>query len=120
VTPKLTSNAPATTVPATFAGAEMSRTSSIRPTRNITEAATSTPSGSELRANNGSNPSSNRDTANATTKPMNSAMPPTSGNGTVCTVRSLGSYTQPMRVANHLTSGVATNVTTAATAPMSR
>ena len=56
-TPKSTSTQPASTVPTTFAGAEMSRTSSISPTRNITAAAISTPRGSELRAKIESKPS---------------------------------------------------------------
>ena len=91
VTPKYTRITAATTVPATLAGAEMSRMSSIRPTANITAAAYNTPRGSKLRANSWSNVSSSRDSPNAPRKPRNSAMPPTSGIGRVCTVRSFGS-----------------------------
>lgn len=107
-------------VPITFAGAEISRTSSMKPTTKMTVAANSTPRGSVNCANNGSNVSINRAAPNAATKPMNIAMPPTSGVATVCTRRSSGSTTHPIRRATRPTMGVVTNVTTAAMAPITR
>ncbi len=119
-TPNQTSARPASTVPVTLAGAEISLMSSMNPTAKITSAASSTPNGSELLSKTTSNDPISQAVASAATNPTNIANPPTSGSGVWWTVRSLGRYTQPCRFANRMTIGVATNVTTAATAPISR
>jgi hypothetical protein len=94
--------------------------SSHSPAATITVIASTTPCGSELRANSGSKRSSNRATVRATRNPPYIASPPNAGIGAVCTVRSLGWYSHPIRRANQLTSGVRRNVVTPATAPMKR
>ena len=107
-------------MPVTLAGAEISLMSSMNPTAKITSAASTTPSGSELLSNTTSNEPTSQAVPSAATNPTNIASPPTSGSGVWWTVRSLGRYTQPCRLANQMTTGVATNVTTAATAPINR
>ena len=112
---------PASTTPVTLPGGAMSRTSSSRPVTNTISAATTTPMGSEL---------SLKITSNRSEHPGRARTPRGSrrasrcrrraGSVEVCTERSLGSTTQPTRRAATLTSGVTTNVTTAATAPISR
>ena len=91
LTPNQTRASPAMTVPVTLAGAESPLMSSHSPTTTMIAAASSTPCGSELRANSASKRSRRRATTSATTKPMNIARPPMAGIGDVCTVRSLGS-----------------------------
>src|SRR6056297_1203719 len=83
-------------------------------------AATSTPIGSELPENSTSNASTDQAVSIAATKPRYIANPPMSGSGLWCTVRSFGRYTQPRRRASIPTNGVVADVTTAATAPISR
>ncbi len=80
-TPNQTRASPATTVPVTFAGAEISLMSSMNPTAKMTAAAISTPSGSELLANTTSNDPMSHAVVSAATNPANIARPPTSGSG---------------------------------------
>src|SRR6478672_4155213 len=114
-------------MPVTFAGAEMPSAgptrvvdflrSSARPTANITTAPSTTPSGSELLTNRGSNRPMFHATAIAARNPRNMATPPTAAVGWVWTRRSSGCTTQPSRSAHSRTSGVAISVTPAATPP---
>src|SRR4051794_19273497 len=94
--------------------------SSHSPTATMTVIATTTPCGSELRANSGSNVSINRATVRATRNPPYIASPPNAGIGLVWTVRSLGSYSQPRQRARRPTTGGRRNVVTPATRPMMR
>src|SRR5207244_4538551 len=107
---------PASIITATVAGAETSRTSSIKPTAKITVAPRTTARGSDEPRNTLSNPESCDETAMATTKATNIAAPPSVGVGTVCTRRSSGPTTAPTRMAIRRTRGVVMKVTAAATA----
>ena len=104
----------------TLAGADIPLMSSHSPAATMTVIASTTPCGSELRANSGSKRSISRATVRATRNPPYIASPPNAGIGWVCTVRSLGWYSHPIRRANQPTSGVRRNVVTPATAPMKR
>ncbi len=79
------------TVPVTLAGADIPLMSSQRPKATMIVMATTTPCGSELRANRESKRSISRATVSATRKPTYIARPPNAGIGAVWTVRSLGS-----------------------------
>ncbi len=107
-------------MPVTLAGADSPLTSSNRPTAMMIVAASTTPAGSELRANSGSKRSSSRAVSEGGEEADVHRHPPIAGIGSVCTVRSLGSYSHPRHRANQLTNGVTMNVVTPATAPMRR
>ena len=77
-------------MPATLAGAETSRRSSIRPVSQITVAAAITPRTFPGASNTGPNSGNRQATARATSRPMNKAVPPRIGVGFACTVRSPG------------------------------
>jgi hypothetical protein len=116
VTPSSERTPPASTIPATFAGADTSRTSSSMPTAKITAAPSTTASGSDDPWKTLSNPESCDATPMATRKAMNMAAPPSVGVGTVWTRRSSGPTTAPTRIAIRRTRGVVMKVTVAATA----
>ena len=66
----------ASTWPATLAGADMSRRSSMSPTTKMAAAASTRPSGSEDPANSGWRAGTEAATVMATRKPTNMAAPP--------------------------------------------
>ena len=81
---------PARTIPATLAGAETSRRSSIRPVSQITVAAAITPRTFPGASNTAPKSGNRQAAASATSRPMNKAVPPSIGVGFACTVRSPG------------------------------
>ncbi len=76
MTPNSESTLPLSTCPAIFAGGDTSRKSSITKTTNITAAARSSPTASELSTNISWNCVIRDATAIATRKPTNIAAPP--------------------------------------------
>ena len=95
LTPKRTRTVPASTMPATRAGADTSRRSSVNPTAKMTVAARSTPSGSLDPSNTAANESICQATAIEATRARNMAMPPMVAVGTEWTRRSSGATTAP-------------------------
>ena len=120
VTPAHTNTMPTPAVPATFAGAEISRMSSMNPIAQIAIAAIATPSISELPSNSGPNLSICHAKSNAVIMPTSSATPPMSGVGVVCTLRGSGWAIQFFRRAKLMTNGVTAKVTMAAHAATMR
>ena len=108
---------PASTMPATLAGAETGRTSSITPTTQITTAAETTPSISVGAANTSEKSPTIHAARMPASSPPNIAVPPRDGVGAVWTFRSSGATTSPEPMANRRTIGVAAAVAKAATAP---
>ena len=111
---------PASTIPAIFAGGEISRRSSMSPTPKITAAAATTPTTSVRAASTWPKSSISAAASTAATIPAIIAAPPAVGVGASCTWRSSGATTAPTRMARRRTSGTSANVTAAATTPTIR
>ena len=80
----------ARTWPATLAGADMSRKSSIRPTTKIAAAPSRRPSGSDDPRKSGARAGTEAATAQVTSIPRNMATPPDWGVTRWCTLRASG------------------------------
>ena len=111
---------PASTMPATLAGGETGRMSSITPTTQITTAAETTPSISVGAANTSEKSPTIHAVKTPASNPPSIDGPPRDGVGAVWTLRSSGATTSPEPTANRRTTGVAAAVTKAATAPTIR
>src|SRR6266851_418082 len=116
LTPRKYRTDPASTVPASLAGGDTSRTSSMRPTRKTTPPARTTPRGSEDPWKTGAKAGSWEATPMAARKARNMAAPPAVGVGFSCTRRSSGRTTAPNRTAARRTAKVSSQVPTAAVA----
>ena len=86
----------ARTWPATLAGADMSRKSSMRPTTKMAAAPRIRPSGSEESRNSGAKSGIDAATAHATSRATNMATPPAAGVTRWWTLRSSGWATYPI------------------------
>src|SRR5437764_15128413 len=115
-TPSRYSTDPASTWPDSLAGAEISRTSSPRPTAKMIVAAITTANGADDPSNTSLKSGSCDATAIATRKATNMAAPPTVGSGVVCTRRSPGITTRLRTTTTLRTTNVSNQVPTSATA----
>ena len=106
---------PENTMPATFAGADTSRMSSITPVRKITPAASTTPRMYTGVSNMARNCGSSDAQVTPATMPRNIAPPPSVGVGRSWILRSPGVAIAPKRSANRIMSGTIAAVTTAVT-----
>jgi hypothetical protein len=100
-----------------LAGGDISRRSSTMPTVKITEAARTSPMGSDEPRNNAESPCICDATTMATSRPRNMAAPPTVGVGCSWTRRSSGMTMIEKRTARRRTTKVQTQVVKAATRP---
>ena len=114
--PEITKTLAAITIPATFAGAETSRRSSIAPTPAMTNAASTNPSGSVLPLKTTSNEPIHHAVNMPARTPSSMATPPRVGVDRSCTCRASGRTTAPIRTDKRRTPNNATNVVTATTA----
>ena len=117
LTPVKDSTPPARTIPASFAGAEISIRSSMQPTAYIRIAAPMMPRIGPCWAKTGSNPPLPHATSIATRKPANMAIPPKVGVGRSWIRRSSGAATAPTRTASQFTDGTSSQVVNAAASP---
>ncbi|MCZ7631168.1 MAG: hypothetical protein M5U19_19925 [Microthrixaceae bacterium] len=90
MSPTNVSTEPESTWPATLAGGEMSRRSSMRPISHMTTAAVTTPSTFPGVVNTSSSAPKNHAEPRPASTPMSSAVPPRMGVASACTLRSLG------------------------------
>ncbi len=114
--PDSTSTLAASTMPATLAGADTSRRSSMTPTPRMSTAAITRPSGSVLLSKMEPKACSRQATAMPARKPTSIPTPPSRGVGRSWTRRSSGLTTAPMRTASRSTRGMTTKVVSVTTA----
>ena len=116
VTPMKYKIVAASTCPATLAGADMSRKSSIRPTTKMAAAPKMSPRGSDDPRNSWSSDGIDAATANVTSSPKNMATPPAWGVTRWWTLRTSGWATYPIWTAIRRAGNVSSQVEATATA----